>query len=205
EHPGELLQALRRHGVRLLVPPLLRESELDRPRGPDHPVGRRLLGVARADEGDRHRAPQRLYELLLRLPDSGRERGSEPRPARPAVLRPVPGGVRAVEPPAAAGSTRSTRRSAAEAPGRCSSDTPDRRRTAPSLRETRAASPRRPRTSSRRRTGSRRAGHGARTRLIAPPYASMRMLPPPSAGSFCRCSIFWIIAWIPPLGSGVAT
>ena len=46
---------------RVLVPRLLRHAQLGRPRQLDHPVGRRLLGVARPDEVDRRAPRARLH------------------------------------------------------------------------------------------------------------------------------------------------
>ena len=45
-----------------------------------------------------HRSVFTNFSFAFPIP--GENGGSEPRPARPAVLRPVPGGGRAVEPPA---------------------------------------------------------------------------------------------------------
>ena len=63
---------------------------LGRPRQLGHPVGRRVLGVARADEVDRRAPRARLHRALVRVPGPGRARGREPRPAGHLLLRAVP-------------------------------------------------------------------------------------------------------------------
>ena len=56
-----------------------------------HPVGRRVLGLLRPDEDDHREARPRVHDALVRVPRAGRERGREPRAARPALLRALPG------------------------------------------------------------------------------------------------------------------
>ena len=56
----------------------------------DHPVGRRVLGLARPDEADRRAPRARLHGALVRVPGARRARGGEPRRARPALLRALP-------------------------------------------------------------------------------------------------------------------
>ncbi len=72
------------------VPSLLRGALVGRARRVRDPVGRRVLGLARADEADRRAPRARLHGAVVRVSRSGRARGCEPRPARPALLRPLP-------------------------------------------------------------------------------------------------------------------
>ena len=51
----ELRPARRDDAPRLVVPVVLRDGVVGRARRGDHPVGRRVLGVARTDEADRRR------------------------------------------------------------------------------------------------------------------------------------------------------
>src|ERR671930_66915 len=89
-------------GRRRRVPAVLRGAQLGGARVADHPLGRRVLRLARPDEGDRDEASARLQRLLVRLSDPRRAERRESGPARPDVLLALPGGGGAL--PAAAAS-----------------------------------------------------------------------------------------------------
>src|SRR5262249_11732439 len=74
---------------RVPVRGLLRAAVLDRARRASRAVGRHLLGLPRADEGDHPPQRGRLHCTLVRLPRAGRRR-RPPRDTRPALLRPLP-------------------------------------------------------------------------------------------------------------------
>src|SRR5581483_6952440 len=93
------------------VPVAVRGGLVGRPRRVRRPLGRCVLGLARADEVDRQPPPDRVLGVLGHVPGAGRR--DPPRPPGPVLLRPVPrrsGAFRAARAPDVARSLALLRR-----------------------------------------------------------------------------------------------
>src|SRR6185503_8223801 len=89
-HPRELREARDDDVSRLVLPLALRRAQLGSPRRLHHPVGRRVLGLPRPDEGD-HPAPRaRVLLAVVRVPGARQQRRGEARPPRSPLLRALP-------------------------------------------------------------------------------------------------------------------